>query len=723
MMGTSVEPTEVEIVNGDPPLTWAQRVWCTIPVEAEKPSKYTKPAEASQPTVMAKKPSEVLIVESLINSILDSVVKGADESDCMIHKSDESYWRLPKMSKRKKGKGKEVSSISALSKEVDKSLPKTVVKETQKGMKPACPKQDMRTPSSELKVVGCMVPSTPSKKVHDWDKFRKKELTKGSSTQAEILHFRKYGPSIKLNEKKNNNVHVHWEKFNKKGLTKGSSKELRSVEIHHLRKYGLSIKGLAEYKDMDSGNKLNDDIALTKLIDLMKLIDQLEGMNEDKAKSNKPTKRSKKSRQAKQSVSTETVNSIIESILDSVTNIMEPTDTVSEPTNKLPRMRGGALEDDIQEREETARHIASIAISSAVYHGIKLKHPVPNRANGDCAFESCLDQVNATRKETFKDVGAGRFEYPYNLRNAVVDDLKENITAMGFTTYRERPDDYKKELNKLYKDGIWTIEVADLVIPGIAYTLKKDILIYKTNRIGDKDPISVVRASEFGGEADTNVPIVLCYSGNHYEGLVPVDEENTRRTIDLVQWYLSGTYNITFDEIPVFQDAISGAKRKTSTNAIAGPSGTKRKAEQVHITKKKSITPEKASPISKKTSTAETVPKSPGQSPGKTKEQLRKAAATERVRQHRLNRDAAKAREDQDKDTERKANKRISDPAYGGNDPQQDRDNYNPERRSKRLAQVKEHYHEPEVRAKRTKQMIIAKEKREVIDHDTGFEA
>ena len=100
---------------------------------------------------------------------------------------------------------------------------------------------------------------------------------------------------------------MNWEEFNKKGLTKGSSKELRQVEIHHLRKYGLSIKGLAEYKDLDSGNTLDDDLALTKLMELMKLIDQLESMSEDKAKSNKPTKRSKKSRQAKQLVSTETL--------------------------------------------------------------------------------------------------------------------------------------------------------------------------------------------------------------------------------------------------------------------------------------------------------------------------------------------------------------------------------------------------------------------------------
>jgi hypothetical protein len=155
-------------------------------------------------------------------------MKGPDESGWEIYKADESDWRLPKQSKWRKNKGKGVSS-----KEVDKSLPKADMKETHEEIKPACPKQDMRTPNSELKVVGCMVPSTPSKKIHDWDKFRKKELTKGSSSQAEILHFKKYGPSIKLNEKKK----VHWEKFNKKGLTKGSSKQLRQEEIHHLRIY------------------------------------------------------------------------------------------------------------------------------------------------------------------------------------------------------------------------------------------------------------------------------------------------------------------------------------------------------------------------------------------------------------------------------------------------------------------------------------------------------
>ena len=189
-------------------LTWAERFWCTIPVEPKQPIKCTGPTEATMP----KQPSEAAesrkIVESLINSILDSVMKGPDESGREISKPDKFGWRLPKQSKWKKTKGN--------SKKIDKSLPKTDIKETQKGMKPVCPKQDMQTPNSELKVVGCKVPSTPSKKVHDWDKFRKKELTKGSSSQAEILHFRKYGPSIKLNEKKNNNVHVHWEKFNKK---------------------------------------------------------------------------------------------------------------------------------------------------------------------------------------------------------------------------------------------------------------------------------------------------------------------------------------------------------------------------------------------------------------------------------------------------------------------------------------------------------------------------
>ncbi|MCS5580938.1 MAG: hypothetical protein NZ837_10460, partial [Gammaproteobacteria bacterium] len=499
---------------------------------------------------------------------------------------------------------------------------------------------------------------------------------------------------------------------------------------------------------MDSGNKLDDDIALTKLMELMKLIDQLKGMNEDKAKI-KPTKRSKKSRQAKQSVSTETVNSIIESILDSVTNIMEPADTVSESTNKLPRMRGGALEDDMEAREETDRHLASIAILSAKYAGYKinLSHMVPNNASGDCAFESCLDQVNATRKEDFKDFGAGRFEDPSSLRRVVVDDLKENSKAMEWCAFNGSQDEYKKELDTLYKDGTWTRAVADLVIPGIAFTLKKNILIYKTKPMLDRAPIMVVRASDLGGEADTDVPIVLCYSGNHYEGLVPFDEDNTMLTVALVEWYLSGTYNITVDEIPVFNDALSGTKRKTSADAIAGPSGTKRKAKQPPTPKNKSTAPKKASITPTKTPAVQDVQKSPVQSPGKTKEQQTRALATERKRKQRLDpayrekeaandakykaekrsSDPAYREKEAEKDAENKAKKRSSDPAYGGNDPQQQRDSYKePERRSKRLQQMhdydKDHYNEPEVRAKRVKQMAKINEKRASIDHDTGLD-
>ena len=75
---------------------------------------------------------------------------------------------------------------------------------------------------------------------------------------------------------------------------------------------------------------------------------------------------------------------------------------------RLPRRRGGA---DIPEevRLESLRMARSsmvqTAIAVAAYHNIRVHPSIPNMASGNCAFESCIDQINVSRSREFSNTG------------------------------------------------------------------------------------------------------------------------------------------------------------------------------------------------------------------------------------------------------------------------------------------------------------------------------
>ena len=136
------------------------------------------------------------------------------------------------------------------------------------------------------------------------------------------------------------------------------------------------------------------------------------------------------------------------------------------------------------------------AVELAAFHNIRVHPSIPNMARGNCAFESITDQINVSRRGEFNDTG--QFPDHKALRFKVFDLASNTMakTKFGYNT---------EDLNNLLIDGHWDSAVGDLVIPGIAYTTKKNILIFHTNPTLGNSPISVVLASEFGGESDTEV--------------------------------------------------------------------------------------------------------------------------------------------------------------------------------------------------------------------------
>ena len=236
---------------------------------------------------------------------------------------------------------------------------------------------------------------------------------------------------------------------------------------------------------------------------------------------------------------------------------------------KLPRSRGGKGED-------FGKSIADIGITAAATNPgfeIGLHYVIPNLANGDCSFESVTDQLNNSRNSAtnsdFSTCGAGRFEDPQALRLAVVNDLKVNHLAMEKFGKLDDFEGYQREVDKLQVPGVWDVKAGDLVLPGIAFTTRKNILVYNTNPRNGFSPISVVSPSQLGGTTDSNIPIVLCYSGSHYEGLVPNTEEDVVKTIQLVEAYIGGGYNVRVQDIPILNEQLLPVQQKRATRSAS----------------------------------------------------------------------------------------------------------------------------------------------------------
>jgi len=77
---------------------------------------------------------------------------------------------------------------------------------------------------------------------------------------------------------------------------------------------------------------------------------------------------------------------------------------------------------------------------------------------------------------------------------------------------------------------------------------KKNILIFNTS-IQASNPIYVIKTEEFGGVVDSDIPVVLGYNQFHYESLEPVSTDDIEKTKELVNSYISGSYQYTKKDI------------------------------------------------------------------------------------------------------------------------------------------------------------------------------
>ena len=210
---------------------------------------------------------------------------------------------------------------------------------------------------------------------------------------------------------------------------------------------------------------------------------------------------------------------------------------------KLPYSRGGAggdmelgEEERLAQQQELSDLMLATAVSMAASLGVGLKPGVSTRGRGDCLIEACLDQFIRPQFENLTE----EEKEPQFWRSTVAELVENNSkaykmfkmiqTKSGITKKQQWTQDWAK----LRQPGQFQCQAGDLMAPGLALALHKNILVFNTSPDA-ATPITVHMASQLGGSTTTNIPILLCYSDQHYEGVLPTSQQSQQMTVELVQ--------------------------------------------------------------------------------------------------------------------------------------------------------------------------------------------
>ena len=121
----------------------------------------------------------------------------------------------------------------------------------------------------------------------------------------------------------------------------------------------------------------------------------------------------------------------------------------------------------------------------------------------------------------------------------------------------------KQQWEKLRQDCAYEIDYfGDLLIQAISRGAKKMILIVNTDINSTNDPVVVVSPETFGGERDSDLPVIVAYNGHHYESLEPCDAESNAATKVLCEKYKNGEYPFKRADIETFVIPYNSTEKK-----------------------------------------------------------------------------------------------------------------------------------------------------------------
>ena len=174
------------------------------------------------------------------------------------------------------------------------------------------------------------------------------------------------------------------------------------------------------------------------------------------------------------------------------------------------------------------------AIRTANKLGLTLQEGAKVEASGNCLLEAVRGNVED------RDVFTKKIEESVTelRRNAA----EEGELVIGASPYRI--EDFSEEewaagWDRLRSDRIWDIDYfGDLMIIAVAHYIRKNILIINTEQ--GSAPVTVILGDSLGAPLDSEYPVLVAYSGSHYESLIPVLDRDEAMARKIILKYIRG---------------------------------------------------------------------------------------------------------------------------------------------------------------------------------------
>jgi len=183
------------------------------------------------------------------------------------------------------------------------------------------------------------------------------------------------------------------------------------------------------------------------------------------------------------------------------------------------------------------RSMTEAAIQIGAKMGVQLEGGTPVKASGNCLIESVKGNID--ERDIF-DEKLSESSLELRLKSAL-----EGERVIGESPYRiEDYDeaDWADGWNLLKNEGIWDVEYfGDLMIIALAHYIHKNILLINTDP--NSPNITVILGDQFGAKLDSDAPVILAYSGTHYESLLPCTEDDEDKIKTIIRKYVTGEDN------------------------------------------------------------------------------------------------------------------------------------------------------------------------------------
>ena len=119
--------------------------------------------------------------------------------------------------------------------------------------------------------------------------------------------------------------------------------------------------------------------------------------------------------------------------------------------------------------------------------------------------------------------------------------------------------EWSRQLDQLEKKGFYENTCGDLMLSALAHNFCVDIFVINTSR--GSTPFSPISSSVWGGKQTNKPPLLLVYDGVHFEPLLPATPHDCQLTIELMQRWKAGNFNVTLAGLKTRQGSHSAEQK------------------------------------------------------------------------------------------------------------------------------------------------------------------